>query len=806
MTKLNSCCHKYGKAGEHCNCSYYLSSHLMITFIQSSAPIENFLIDLCKKHSHVSTQVLWLLENYLKDLKLNNKHAIYYLRTARIMTAVQRGVFRNDMPDSTKHQTKKNISRAVEHLKSVYGVSPVTGKYMATGPGIVGLGAVLASFCCPQFVQAMRPLILMQGRKAEGNNPSIGKYLGAAMSPPSSPALSDYSAKNVSSSELSGPTLEDLSRGKAFSFKRYISKTAKGLLVPSKSPAGTISNDPVYYNRSQAAAPSIALFPPIPLYYQSEMQFVTSLIAVSERLATLNRSSCLKALHAELCLINHNLPASVCIPAWCSGHHRVLSVLPYESSILNSAERVPYIAFIEVINSVTDAEFQEVISETKSTYTETESEADFEFDEDSQGRMERSRSPVLANHRVLAMAESQSQEQIATSSGVIDVTERMRTAAVMLAQLARQSTLPNADLVTVSNIRMRIINEMEQLEKDRLIDILQNVNKLSRPASQDDLLLDEKATEVQPVIDRRDPSAAIFKEEWSAKKRRIAKSSPYSGYSGWDVIGVIVKSATDMRQEHLAYQLTTEFKNIFRECDLDIYLHPCKVLVAAQNGGLIEVVTNSISVHSIKKSILLALGTDGIRQELLSLKSHFIQQHGSHDSPEFRKAGDNFLASLVGYSLLTYILQIRDRHNGNILIDREGHIIHIDFGFMLSNSPGYVGFESAPFKLTADYIELLDGVGSVRWHRFKQLFLQGLLAVRKHSDRLVTLLELMMKDSPLPCFYSGETALLQFKERLHLTLTEAQMEQLVERLVTTSALNVFTRLYDSYQYYTNGVL
>jgi phosphatidylinositol 4-kinase len=229
-------------------------------------------------------------------------------------------------------------------------------------------------------------------------------------------------------------------------------------------------------------------------------------------------------------------------------------------------------------------------------------------------------------------------------------------------------------------------------------------------------------------------------------------------------------------------------------------------LVASQNGGLIEVVPNSISVHSIKKSMLLSLSKDGVRQESLSLKAHFIQQHGTYDSAEFRKASENFLYSLVGYSLLTYILQIRDRHNGNILIDREGHIIHIDFGFMLSNSPGYVGFESAPFKLTSDYIEILEGVGSVRWHHFKHLFLQGLLAVRKHSDRLVTLLELMMKDSPLPCFYSGETALLQFSERLHLTLTESQMEQLVERLVTTSALNVFTRLYDSYQYYTNGIL
>lgn len=51
--------------------------------------------------------------------------------------------------------------------------------------------------------------------------------------------------------------------------------------------------------------------------------------------------------------------------------------------------------------------------------------------------------------------------------------------------------------------------------------------------------------------------------------------------------------------------------------------------------------------------------------------------------------------------------QVKDRHNGNLLLDEEGHIIHIDFGFMLSNSPGGVNFESAPFKLTRELLEVI---------------------------------------------------------------------------------------------------
>ena len=162
---------------------------------------------------------------------------------------------------------------------------------------------------------------------------------------------------------------------------------------------------------------------------------------------------------------------------------------------------------------------------------------------------------------------------------------------------------------------------------------------------------------------------------------------------------------------------------------------------------------------------------------------------------------------MAGYSMLSYILNLKDRHNGNILLDNQGHIIHIDFGFFLTNSPGgNLNFETAPFKLTKEMIDVMGGYDDEMFLYFRILLYQSLFALRNHFSELLIILEVMKPGNYLPCFGDPEKALSEFQKRLLLDLTEDQCMKRIDELIESSSENWKTTQYDIFQRTSNSIL
>ncbi|KTW25927.1 hypothetical protein T552_03201 [Pneumocystis carinii B80] len=594
-------------------------------------------------------------------------------------------------------------------------------------------------------------------------------------------------------------------------------------------------------------------------YFRYETAFLQALHDISSRLILVPQLARLSALRAELALLNTYLPADICIPSLCTAtasypvHHRIVRIDSAEAVVLNSAKRVPYLLIIEILEN--DLSFDPEKAENKEKITKilsnteknkrlfdllhdpnlshnfdaelhkanqkTDIESDLgdinvlsiynyaddilykkaDFNGYSDVLLPQFSKLKHINHSLdarLKFLQDQTETNIYfkennSLSPFIDensiIATYMRAAATMLAQLDSDSNKrPKAE---TSAIKSKIIKEMQNLEEKRI-----NMNN-------SDNFVDIRMNNIgyDGIEDNnRNSTMKIFEEKWSAKVERIRKSSPYSHLPNWNIISVIVKTGSDLRQEAFACQLIYACQKIWDEYNIPVWVKRMRILITGNDSGLIETIINSTSIHSIKKKITQSF-SESSKGKVLSLKDYFLKIYGDTHSVQYKAAQDCFMRSLAAYSLICYIFQLKDRHNGNILLDTEGHLIHIDFGFMLTNTPGNVGFENAPFKLTTDYINILDD----RFDDWKDLMKQAFKALRKKAEDLILLVKMMQNESKLPCFGSGELTSIQFQQRFQLHLSESEIDDFMDSLITKANSSVWTRLYDQYQQLTQGI-
>ena len=284
------------------------------------------------------------------------------------------------------------------------------------------------------------------------------------------------------------------------------------------------------------------------------------------------------------------------------------------------------------------------------------------------------------------------------------------------------------------------------------------------------------------------------------------------------IISRIVKGGDELRQDYFINQIIIYFNELFSnpKNNINIKLIPFNVLPNGR-GGFVETILDSISLAKLNEinfddikyndEILnIIYRKDSMTTENLSnLQKYFLIKFGN-TVLKYEQALNNFISSLVGYSLLCYFFEIKDRNNGNILLDKNGNIIHIDFGFLLDKTPGGIKFEKTPFKLTQEFIDLMGGMDSEYFNNFKILFINGFKIIRKNYEIIVYLVELFCDlYNDLNSFHNKEEVIENLKNKFFLNCNEETLDEDINELITISIDNWRTKTYDAFQKFCVGI-
>ena len=257
-------------------------------------------------------------------------------------------------------------------------------------------------------------------------------------------------------------------------------------------------------------------------------------------------------------------------------------------------------------------------------------------------------------------------------------------------------------------------------------------------------------------------------------------------------VNIIFKVFDDCRQDLLTVQVMRLLRDVFKAIGTPLYLRPYTIIPNRTGadqaiGGIIECLENVLSRDQI--------GKNGAK----TLLQHYVNKFGLPHSQEFRRAQQNFACSLAGYAVACHILSIKDRHNGNILFTEDGHMCHIDYGFLLGISPGgNLGFENASFKLTGEMLELLGGHKSELFSTFMSLTIRGFLAARQVMEPLLVVVA-AMADSGLPCFMHKANNLAKLRARFVPELSDTEAARYIKGRVLDAKNKWTTRAYDGIQ-------
>lgn len=139
-----------------------------------------------------------------------------------------------------------------------------------------------------------------------------------------------------------------------------------------------------------------------------------------------------------------------------------------------------------------------------------------------------------------------------------------------------------------------------------------------------------------------------------------------------------------------------------KEQQLDLEIITYNVMSIDSTSGIIEIVDKSKTIYDIQNNMKLSV---------LQYMNNFSQY-----SHEYRIKYAN---SLAFYQLITYVLDVADRHSDNIMLTEDCQLFHIDYTYILGNCPNITTITGSPgLSINKELVNALCGENSELYKLF----------------------------------------------------------------------------------------
>ena len=197
-------------------------------------------------------------------------------------------------------------------------------------------------------------------------------------------------------------------------------------------------------------------------------------------------------------------------------------------------------------------------------------------------------------------------------------------------------------------------------------------------------------------------------------------------------ISIMFKYGDDLRQDQLVLQMINYMDSLLKKIHLDYEFTIYKTLATSKSDGFVEFVPNSKTIYDIIRS--------------KQMKDYFFYELSNKSEATLNKKLESYINSCAGYCVVTFLLGIGDRHLENLMIDKNGRLFHIDFGYILGRDPKPM---PPPIKLCKEMVECMGGKGSKNFLDFQQKCVNAYWVLRENARVIVNMFYLMI-DSGIP--------------------------------------------------------